>query len=667
MAESSESSEVSIASDDTNPPPKKKMKTYKQKYNSSWEREPKLKKWLAPVRNKPYNAFCKICNKQLIAGHSELLRHQISKKHQEKEASMKHTRSIVDMVVTDSISSDVKRAEIKMAAFTAEHNLPIAVMDHLSDLVKEAFPDSEIAKKFKSKRTKTRCIIKNILAKEFKTQLITTLQRQKFSIIIDETTDIASKKQLALVVRYFCDKQLSVKSQFFGLIELTQSDATTITTRIISTLDKHSIPLSNVIGYASDTTNVMFGEHNSVVSQLKSKIPDIFVMKCLCHSAHLCASHACERLPRLLEDLVRDVYSHFAHSAKRLAEYRRFQHFTSTEPHKILKPSQTRWLSLEQCVRRLLEQWEALESLLQKPIVKLYFEFLSFVLPKFTNFNKLFQSQTPNIHFLTSYLATTYKAFLSCYLSATYIRSIPLDRIDPASSANFLPLTSMNMGESVAHFLSQPNIPPQLKDDIRGFLENVLSFFVESSIQMKKRFPINDETLKSLLFLNPDTINSTSAQEVIQVARRFPNIISPDQRSTLDDEWRELQFTDPNDLPCSSSSTEASRSDIVQFWGKINKLVDTSQQQRFPLILKLTTSLLSLPHSNADVERIFSHVTNIKTKARNSMKTKTLEALIITKLSLPCSCVHFNPDTSMIRGVNREMYDSSDECSDDSD
>ena len=40
-------------------------------------------------------------------------------------------------------------------------------------------------------------------------------------------------------------------------------------------------------------------EHNSVVSRLKEKIPSIFVMHCICHTAHLCASHACEKLPSL--------------------------------------------------------------------------------------------------------------------------------------------------------------------------------------------------------------------------------------------------------------------------------------------------------------------------------------------------------------------------------
>ena len=85
----------------------------------------------------------------------------------------------------------------------------------------------------------------------------------------------------------------------------------------------------------------MFGLHHSVVTLLKEKIPNLYSMRCLCHTAHLCASHACEKLPCLIEDLVRDIYSHFSHSAKRMVEYEKFQVFTNKEPHKLLKPAQT--------------------------------------------------------------------------------------------------------------------------------------------------------------------------------------------------------------------------------------------------------------------------------------------------------------------------------------
>ena len=72
------------------------------------------------------------------------------------------------------------------------------------------------------------------------------------------------------------------------------------------------------------------------------------------------SSKTCEKLPRTVEDIIHDVYNYFAHSAKRLAEFKQFQYFAETEPHRLLRPCQTRWLSLHSCVSRLVEQWGAL-------------------------------------------------------------------------------------------------------------------------------------------------------------------------------------------------------------------------------------------------------------------------------------------------------------------
>ena len=173
---------------------------------------------------------------------------------------------------------------------------------------------------------------------------------------------------------------------------------------------------------------------------------------------------------------------------------------------------------LWKCIVRVLEQWQALEeyfkeasessrlvssctvyAALKNPIVKLYYQFL---LPKFTNFNKLLQSEMPNIHFLTSYLSSTYKGFLSYFLSSTYIRSMSLEKIDPESRENLLPLTSMSMGEDVSQFLARlPSFTPDIKEELKSFLQHVQLFYIEAAKQIKQRFPIDDDILKSLNIL----------------------------------------------------------------------------------------------------------------------------------------------------------------------
>ena len=431
------------------------------------------------------------------------------------------------------------------------------------------------------------------------------------------------------------------------------------------------MPIDNIVGYASDTTNVMFGQHHSVVSFLKERLSHLFVIKCLCHSAHLCASHACEKLPRSIETLIRDIYSHFSHSAKRIAQYKTFQRFTDTEPHKILKPSQTRWLSLEACVRRVLEQWAALEayfestaendrlvssqnifSALKNPIFKLYLSFLKFVLPKFTHFNKLFQSEKPNLHILDKCLVTIYKAFLSCYMSTAYL-SKPIESIDPTSTAHMLPLTSMAMGQDVSDFLVKTDIVRIMKREVLGFFEHVRLFFVEAASQIKARFPINDPIIKSLRLVNPECIQETKVADVIQIASKFPNILSENDLLKLDDEWRELQFTDTVDIPEYSGH----RDNVATFWGNLGKIEDACGSLKFPIIGKLTKSLLSIPHSNADVEWIFSHVNLIKVKQRNKLKVSTLDALLMVKQgSSSNSWVDFNPTPEMCDSINTTMY-----------
>ena len=63
------------------------------------------------------------------------------------------------------------------------------------------------------------------------------------------------------------------------------------------------VPMSNIIGYSSDMTNVMFGQFNSVAQLIKEEFPDVITLKCSCHLILLASSQAALKLPKGLEDL----------------------------------------------------------------------------------------------------------------------------------------------------------------------------------------------------------------------------------------------------------------------------------------------------------------------------------------------------------------------------
>lgn len=92
----------------------------------------------------------------------------------------------------------------------------------------------------------------------------------------------------------------------------------------------------------------------------------IFILKCICNSAYLCALEAYKKISRSRENMVRNIFNFLHSNAKRQSTSKQFQLFMDLKPKTILHSFQTRWLFLEAVVNKLLEQWEAL---------KLYFNY----------------------------------------------------------------------------------------------------------------------------------------------------------------------------------------------------------------------------------------------------------------------------------------------------
>lgn len=255
--------------------------------------------------------ICKSCNQDL-KGLSAVRKHNISKKHTTAVSNVKVT-SVFDMksvIQSKNSAKNIKTAKVRIASFIAEHNIPINSTDHLVTLIKSIKLDANELKKLTCDRTKctsvinnvcdrTKCtsIINNVIGKSGFELLIESLKLNSFSLLIDESTDLSATKHLALVVRTCID--FKVTDSFICLLLLSDGSAKNIYSFIVEFFTSNDVPfIKNCIGFAADSFNVMQGNKNSVQALFRKDIPNIFIMKCICHSLALCAEYACRKFPR---------------------------------------------------------------------------------------------------------------------------------------------------------------------------------------------------------------------------------------------------------------------------------------------------------------------------------------------------------------------------------
>lgn len=280
-----------------------------------------------------------------------LKRHENSDLHKKNFRAARSTPSINKVFqhknMKKSLEKDVKIAEIKLCCYICDQNLPLLLMDTLPDLTRQIFPDSDIAKKVTMKRDKATKIITGVLGPVFRADTIKELKNSRFSLIIDETTDVSTKKSLAIIGRFWSEDENKILDRFIDLVEVENANADALFNIIKKLLHENSIPYDNIIGFGSDNASVMMGATGGVQAKLKEIAPYIYIQGCTCHSLHLCASAAAGKLPNTVEQFARDIYAYFKNSSKRLSELRECQVFAEEKPHKLLYPSQTRWLSLK--------------------------------------------------------------------------------------------------------------------------------------------------------------------------------------------------------------------------------------------------------------------------------------------------------------------------------
>ncbi|XP_026475949.1 uncharacterized protein LOC113381200 [Ctenocephalides felis] len=231
--------------------------------------------------------------------------------------------------------------------FGSEQNLSCFWMSKAAKSFEIAHEEADL----RLKSSKSAAVVSNVIGATEKEDLSIKIRNVLFSVLNDESTDISRTQNLCIIVRFYDAEPGKITSRFWVLYQIfneedksSEASAKHIFNCVEKSFQKYSVPLTNIIGFGSDGCDTMMGDKNSVRTRFEQRCPGIYIMKCLCHSLHLCASNACSELPPECEKLPQLVHNHFSVSSKRQYAYKRIQSILDLKQHKVLQPAQTRWL-----------------------------------------------------------------------------------------------------------------------------------------------------------------------------------------------------------------------------------------------------------------------------------------------------------------------------------
>ena len=130
-------------------------------------------------------------------------------------------------------------------------------------------------------RTKATAMAKHVIGDCYFESLSEILMRKKFSILIEESTDIGNVKTLCVVVRFFDEGTKRVQTRFWKLVQIFSEEnrhlvregatAERLYEEMMKSFTEAGVPLQNIVGFGSDGCNTMMGRHNSVSLQSSKK------------------------------------------------------------------------------------------------------------------------------------------------------------------------------------------------------------------------------------------------------------------------------------------------------------------------------------------------------------------------------------------------------------
>ena len=219
----------------------------------------------------------------------------------------------------------------------------------------------------------------------------------------------------------------------------------------------------------------------------------------------------------------------------------------------------------------------------------------------FETINSELQCDQPKVHVMQSRHQAFLKQLLIRFVKPSVMLFEAVLDVDFKSAYNLKQNSDLIIGENAKQFISKGKEVNLREERVSEFYDHVRQFFTTSCTYTKEKLPLSDELLCHAQVLDPAKQIDSQFSSLEYFLTRFPKLLPPD--TTLTDiqlEFAKYQCTDIRQC-----IEETDRIDAT--WREINQLKEDGQPV-FKVLLKVMVSILTIPHSSAHCERIFSIV-----------------------------------------------------------
>ena len=187
-----------------------------------------------------------------------------------------------------------------------------------------------------------------------------------FSVLADECVDISTTEELSICCRWIVNGK--TEEHFLTVLHICAQDAATISDAICSFLESKNLDYRKLIGQGYDGAATFAGERNRVKKKDANSSCTFLLHPCACHRLQLASMQAANSVPEIKKmfGTMGNIWKLFFYSPKKPESLKAVQSVLKLPELKIVKPSDTRWLSHERCVRAIYRELPALIVNLQQ-------------------------------------------------------------------------------------------------------------------------------------------------------------------------------------------------------------------------------------------------------------------------------------------------------------